>query len=224
MRYPSHVCRLLSLYLVLSAPSAWANIAEHFDTDAAGWSVVDIAGSAYISLGAAVPMQYLATGGNPGGYIQASDPSNDSFFFQSSTAFLGNLSAYAGGTLGFDAYYTPQQNEWNGDPDVILSNGTTTLFYKGATHPGADWTHVDITLASGAGWTVGSFGAGAANAADFTDVLSSVSVFRIRGEYVAGVIETTGLDNVVLSAVPEPEAWAMLIGGLGVLGLRLRRR
>jgi len=33
---------------------------------------------------------------------------------------------------------------------------------------------------------------------------ADLTVLRIRGEYVAGVVETTSLDNVVLTAVPEP--------------------
>lgn len=32
------------------------------------------------------------------------------------------------------------------------------------------------------------------------------------------------LDNVVISAVPEPATWAMMLTGLGVVGMTLRRR
>jgi hypothetical protein len=31
-------------------------------------------------------------------------------------------------------------------------------------------------------------------------------------------------DNFVLSPVPEPESWAMMASGLGMLGFLLRRR
>jgi len=218
------VSPLLAALLALAAPGAQANVSEGFDSGAAGWTAVDVVFGAYTSAGTAVTLQHLTSGGNPGGYIQATDPSDQSFFFHAPAAFLGNLSAYAGGVLSFDSFYTPHDNAWTGDPDLILSNGTTTLFYKGAANPGADWTPVSITLAAGSGWTVGSFNGTAASAADFAAVLPAVSLLRIRAEYYAGVVETTGLDNVMLSAVPEPGAWAMLLGGLGVLGLRLRRR
>jgi hypothetical protein len=32
------------------------------------------------------------------------------------------------------------------------------------------------------------------------------------------------MDDLVLTPVPEPETWAMLLAGLGVVGIRLRRR
>ncbi len=224
MRHPFPTRRLLPLLLVLCAPGAWANVSEGFDADAAGWSAVDVLFGAYTDAGNPVALAYLSAGGSPGGYIQAADPSDQSYFFQASAAFLGDLSAYAGGSLSFDTFYTPHDNAWRGDPDLILSNGSTTLFYLGAANPGADWTHVNITLAAGAGWTVGGFNGNAATAADFAAVLPAVSLLRIRAEYYQGVAETTGLDNVVLSAVPEPGAWAMLLGGLSVLGWRMRRR
>jgi hypothetical protein len=33
-----------------------------------------------------------------------------------------------------------------------------------------------------------------------------------------------GLDDVSISAVPEPASWAMLIGGFGLTGAAMRRR
>lgn len=229
MRNPFRSTCLLAITLILSMSGARAEIAERFDAGAAGWSAVDLAtgingNSAYTSVGTPTVLSYLATGGNPGGYIQAADPSDQSFIFQASSAFLGDLSGYMAGSLSFDTYYTPTDNSWRGDPDVILSNGATTLFYQGTANPGATWTHVNVNLAPGVGWSVGSFGGVAASATDFADVLASVSLLRIRGEYYAGVAETTGLDNVVLSAVPEPSVWIMSMAGLVAMRWRLRHR
>lgn len=223
--------RWLPALLVLACNAAHATVSEGFDTDAAAWTSVDVAvttlsDSAYTSPGTSNPLTYHATGGNPGGYISATDPSSETFFFHAPAPFLGNLSAYAGGTLSFDALYTPHFNEWRGDPDIVLSNGTTTLFYLGTANPGADWTHVSVSLAPGAGWKVGGFlsGGSAATAADFASVLASVAILRIRGEFLEGVEETTGLDNVMLTAVPEPGTWAMLAAGLGLMAFAGRRR
>ncbi|RTL00798.1 MAG: PEP-CTERM sorting domain-containing protein, partial [Neisseriaceae bacterium] len=46
----------------------------------------------------------------------------------------------------------------------------------------------------------------------------------VRGEYINGINETTGLDNVALNPVPEPETWAMLLAGLGVVAWARRRQ
>ena len=47
--------------------------------------------------------------------------------------------------------------------------------------------------------------------------LTSVRLGSFAGAYLA-------VDNINVSAVPEPESLAMLLAGLGVLGWRLRRR
>lgn len=214
---------ILPIAVALATPTTWANVSEQFDSGSNGWQAVDLNGD-YTASGSIFALSYHGSGGNPGGYISATDPSNGSFYFQAPSAFLGNLSAYQGGTLSFDTFYTPHDNAWLSDPDIVLSNGSTTLFYSRGSNPGDTWTHLDISLAPGAGWTVGSFGGTAATASDFASVLSGTTLLRIRGEYYNGVAETTGLDNVVLSAVPEPEVWAAMLVGLSGIGLRARRR
>jgi hypothetical protein len=50
--------------------------------------------------------------------------------------------------------------------------------------------------------------------AQFSQVLSDLTALRIRAEYQTGA-DTGYLDNV--SMVPEPESWAMLLFGLGII-------
>lgn len=220
---------ILPLAIALTAQSAWSSVSEDFADSSKGWQAVDLnngnpAAAGYTSDGDLFAVTYNTTGGNPGGYISATDPTGGSFYFQAPNAFLGDLSPYQGGTLSFDTFYTPHIDPWLSDPDIILSNGTKTLYYSKGSNPDATWTHIGISLTPGAGWTVGSFGGAAAGSSDFADVLSGATLLRIRGEYVNGIVETTGLDNVVLAPVPEPETWAMLLAGLAGLGARLRRR
>lgn len=221
------LCRsLIASTLLLLTCSAQAAISEDFSNGAAGWTAVDLPGSGiYTPVLNNVTVTYSATGGSPGGHISASDPSSNSFYFNAPSAFLGNLSSYEGGKLSFDTYYTPKSagTEWRGDADLVLTGGATTLVWQAASNPGSTWTHVSSMLAVGQGWKIGSLNGADANVADFASVLGNLASLRIRGEYVNGVVETTGLDNVMLAPVPEPETWAMLLAGLGLLGLKRRR-
>jgi hypothetical protein len=229
MSFPTAFRTILPITLALSGQCAWSSVSEQFTSGSNGWQAVDLnngnpEAAGYTSAGDVFALSHNATGGSPGGYISATDPSAGSFFFQAPSAFLHNLSAYQGGTLSFDTFYTPHTNPWLGDPDIILSNGSTTLFYRKGTNPDETWTHLSIKLAPGAGWTVGSLDGSAATGGDFASVLGGTTLLRIRGEYVDGITETTGLDNVVLSPVPEPEIWATLLVGLSGLGIRARRQ
>ena len=220
-------------FLLLAGPlranAAYADVTETFSTGPNGWSSVDLRTdtlglSQYTAVVSTLEVTH-SDGGNPGGYFSAADPSSGSFYFQAPAAFLGNLAPYAGGTLSWDTIYTPTGSPWSDDPDIILSNGTTALFYDGNLDPAGAWTHVSVTLAPGAGWTVGSFGGPAATASDFAAVLPSVTLLRLRGEFYNGVAETTGVDNVALtSAVPEPKTWALVAVGILLLGRSVRTR
>jgi len=221
----------LSLFAGLAIPATASAVSSNFDTDADGWTVIDVAtgslgDAAYVDDGSVAEFDYKSTGGNPGGYIEAIDPSDGTFLFVAPAKFLGNLSGYAGGTLAWDTFYTPNdENDWRGDPDVILSNGTTTIVYQAPANPvGTSWNSFVTTLSPGAGWTIGGVSGTAATADDFAAVLGGVTILRIRGEFYTGVVETTGLDNVVLTAVPEPGTWALMAGGFALLGLRAARR
>lgn len=216
---------LAATSVALAAGLANAAISEDFSAGAGGWQAVDLPGSGnYGSVISTFSVTYFATGGSPGGYIRASDPSSNSFYFDAPGTFLGNLGGYQGGTLAFDTYYTPNTaaNAWRDDADVLIYSGSQILAWRAASNPGASWTHVSTTLGVGQGWRVGSITGAVATADNISSVLGNVTALRIRGEYVNGVTETTGLDNVAISAVPEPESWALLLAGIGLIGLRRR--
>jgi len=53
-------------------------------------------------------------------------------------------------------------------------------------------------------------------------VLANLTLFNLRGDWHTGV-DQSDLDNVRILAIPEPETWALLLAGLGLLGFAARR-
>jgi len=102
-----------------------------------------------------------------------------------------------------------------------------------------DWQHLSVTIgdpastALPAGW--GGYGssddAGGPKLPDgrsFADILSSVDEV-VFGTYVPGYMYgftnfDVAVDNISISAVPEPSTYAMLLGGLGLIGWVRRRK
>lgn len=206
-----------ALAAALIAPSAMAQVTlagSDFSLGADGWTATN----------GAVRFQYRDTEGDPGGFILAADFSAESlWFFSAPAAFLGDQSAALGGTLSFSmksqstAAPLPGQRA---DVQLLGTNGVL-LSYAGGVLPTDTWTTYAVPLAAG-GWTVGSIAGPAATQADLLGVLSSLKELRIRGDYRQS-IDATGLDNVILSAVPEPSAAALLLAGLVFVAARRRR-
>lgn len=221
-RHAPHLLHsLLAATILLAAHATHAAVSDDFSTGDNGWRIVDLAGSGDYST---LISTFAAT--HDGDHISASDPSGYSFYFDAPGKYTGNLAAYAGGTLSFDTFYTPNDpaNAWRDDADVILSSGSTHLVWRAASNPGATWTHVSVALDAAQGWKIGSINGSAASAADLTNTLGNLTSLRIRGEYVNGIVETTHLDNVSLAPVPEPDTCAMLLAGLGIVGTLGRRK
>ncbi|MEN6520297.1 MAG: laminin B domain-containing protein [Armatimonadota bacterium] len=206
-----------ALFVLLSASMAQCSVlaSSTFDNDNDGWKITGDA-----QQGSSAPY-WAASGGNPGGFIYATDDVQGGVWYWSAPGkFLGNMSAAYGYTLDFDLMQTPTDTQFEAD-DVIITGGGLTMKLNTSYNPGNKWTHYSVNLAQGAGWTVN--GAAAASSSINT-VLSSVTSIWIRGEYRTGS-DTGSLDNVKLSgAVPEPGSLAGLASGLGALMMGFIRR
>lgn len=198
-----------------------------FDIDGDGWQIVDfLSPDQYVFPGATYSANFQASGGNPGGYIDFTDPSSGSFYFAADANFRGNLSHFLGGNLNYSQKVNSgNSSQWRDDPDVVIVSGGQAFVYQNAANPGSDWTSFSVALGS-SGWHKGNLSGAAVSDVEFQSALGNVSALYLRGEYINGVVETTGLDAVYLStaAVPEPETYAMLLAGLGVVALARRQR
>ena len=131
------------------------------------------------------------------------------------------------GDGGFEYFASSNHDGPNGAPGIILASFTGGIVeaptFSNSTNPGFDFTgHVNVTdgmtlpfymvLSTIAeGGMVADFG----NTARFSFVLPGNVAFTSA----SGVFLTAGV-----VAVPEPETYALLIGGLGLVGFIARRR
>lgn len=211
-----HFAAGLAAVALAHGATAQTLASSDFGTGTEGWSAVN----------GAVAFQYRDSGGDPGGFVLAADfDSSSLWFFLAPTEFLGDKSQALGGTLSF-ALKTQSValplGETRADVQLVGTNGVV-LSYTAGILPTADWTTFTVPLLADGDWTVGTVSGPAASTADLQGVLSSLGALRIRGDYRQS-IDATGLDNVVLSAVPEPASAALLAAGALLVGWRARRR
>lgn len=166
-----------------------------FDTDAEGWTTVGdtVEGS--------VP-RFVPTGGNPGGYLSATDAEQQGRWYWSAPAkFRGNFSSLYGRTLTFDLRQSDTANQ-NSYSDVVLTGGGIVLWFDTPTNPASTWTSYEIVLQE-AGWE-NRITDLSATQAEMQTVLSSLDSLLIRGEYRSGTDGTDvgDIDNVILGGSP----------------------
>lgn len=202
------------LGLVIPAIASASVVQSTFDTSVDGWTTV-FDGTA---------PQHLASGGNPGGHIFATDdPASQTWFFRAPAKFKGNQTAFVGGNLSFDLRLDGTTSLYN-DRDIIIYNNTASIWMDFATFPSTAWSHFSADLKTSANWRIGAFASSSpATAANIQSVLSNVTDIYIRGEFRAGV-DSGSLDNVVLQQVPEVSIFTGCFVSLLATQLLQRRR
>ncbi|MCT4554418.1 MAG: tandem-95 repeat protein [Pelagimonas sp.] len=170
------------------------DIVADFDSDAEGWS----------TSGDATNFGFAATGGNPDGHIRADDQgTGDTWYFEASSAFLGDRSAYSGGTLSYDQRQSNTGSQFDA-PDVVLSGNGMTLVLNVAPNPTTLFTSYSVFLDTRSDWRIDTLSGTVATQAQIDAVLGDLTGLSIRGEFRAGS-DSGFLDNVVM-ALPAGNA------------------
>src|SRR4051794_40929846 len=129
---------MVILPFALARIASAAQITSTFDTDLDGWTS-----------SAGGTMSFVATGGNPGGFLRDVDNDNSDMFVSAPAKFLGNQSAFVGGTVSFDGIaldgvvgdYAPYGI-------VTFRSGGTQIFadLAPAAEPTASWSTFSAPL------------------------------------------------------------------------------
>lgn len=191
---------------VLAGP---APVVSDFSKDAEGWSTVDLlkpTGSAAVTWDSA-------------GFIATLD-AHEWNAFSAPAKFLGDKSGFAGGTLSLrlsDDMSDPPP----GWPVAFITNGTTTLASSPYAVPGPAFTSFSFVLDAGSWVTAAS---SHPSGEEFATVLGGLVGLYINADFKTDGNDYARLDDVVLTAVPEPQISAMLLAGIVMLGALGRRR
>lgn len=178
----------------------FAQVLDDFTISDEGWKVYnDPSGGA-----PELPINWSATGGNPGGYIYESDISVGAWGWIGPTDFKGDLSEYYDCYLSFDLIQNSHLGIMTNYYDVMIFNAAGDTMVYNYTDPVTinTWLNYIVPINDASGWKYGSSiapGAPDATFAEMMAILSDVSKIRIRAEYSGLTYETNGIDNVQLS-------------------------
>lgn len=197
---------------LFSACAAAGTVRSDFSVDADGWMLSGDATTA-------VPA-FVASGG----YVNGVDETvGGVWYWQAPAKFLGDRSLSFGQMLSFDLRMRGSGPLFDA-PDVTLSGGGLTLHVDLSPVPeNTAWTTYAVQLSEAGGWRVDDLAGPAATATQIQQVLGNLSALRIRGEFITGP-DNGDLDNVVMAAVPEPQAYVLFGAGLGAVAWFARRR
>lgn len=195
-----------AITLALLASTANADLAYTFDTDTQGFGLVDAA-TGTLTHEAAGHLRVADADGSTNVLLQLPG-----------SALTGGWMAYDGGTFSFDARLESSiSSYWPefGTVTLVSSLGSASVDLAADGEPGLGWKTYSIRLTDTA-WGL--------SPTHFDAILANLQQVSISLEAGTGPIEVLHIDNVRVSAVPEPTTGALALIGLAGVGVLLRRR
>lgn len=189
----------------------------------AGWTSVNTTGSFFaISNGSFVPQSGFPTEFNPGGgnFVAVSDQTG------TSGQTLSQVFTTTGGTLTltFDWFNNTQWEQFGTAIDGSEQTARVDIMQLTAGAFDVGSGVVQNLLLGPAVFSPG-FNTVPWQSASFTLNNVAAGSYALRfGNGQCCNFQQFGVDNVVLSAVPEPTSWALMVTGFGLVGFALRRR
>lgn len=191
--------RVLIPLPVLSACAAFAAaqpLVSTFDSSREDWTVETRTnpGGAF-NLVASYQPDFVASGGDPGGYISELDPDNQWSFFRAPASWHGDRAAFSGRWLRYST-----RTDTANFPDgrlIILFGGGQRISHDAGIPPVNVWTRRHVPLSQGA-WFVGTNASGTlATQAQIDAVLGNLQALYIGLEFGGDLLEErVDLDRV----------------------------
>ncbi len=169
--------------------SSFSQPSNTFTIGDEGWT------AACEGVGPAPAANWVAINGNPYGCFKGTDNGSGTWYYNSSSIYNTDMSAYYSYYLNFDLKQNSNTSQTN-EPDVIICKADgSKIVYSTPFNPGTTWTSYTVLL-SEAGWKYNTLAGAAVTYADMISYLSNVYYIKIRGDYSSITTETSWLDNV----------------------------
>ncbi len=197
---PAHLRRtvcLLALLLGSMAAASSPPIASAFSRGAEGWTILDLNCANYSQSVGGGALTWIASGGAPGGFLRATDPSAFCYSYESPLAFEGDRSGYVGGTLRWRV--RTNVADWT-PGSVLIVIGGGLILVADVPQPAVNvWINYQVPLVP-ASFHLNSTAGAAVTAPQLQAALANLTSIRISAEFgsEAGE-ETVDLDSVVLA-------------------------
>jgi len=207
--------RLASLAIATQAAAIGATvISSDFESGLDGWTKAPGSDSGST-------LTWVTAGGNPGGFLRVNEAAQGNIDrIAAPEKFLGDKSAFVGGTFSMDRQTNTMNNALVANDDIRLIGDGVVLRYDLPAPEVDQWTTVTVELSADAGWLRVS-DSQPPTPAQFLAVMSDLTAIQLLADFRSGP-ETPAFDNIIMT-IPEPSTATGLLS-FALIGCLIRRR